>query len=579
MDGCAGIARKYGLLRRCAHGVGLVALVFSLTVATVLTLSWRQARSVSSARSKSLALVLAQSRATPGQAELVQTARELDRLVRHAYFSEAAFRRQGVWLLLVGLLTAGAAFHVAWRIALRIADPRAAGAVADVAGVDRRARWAVLVCGGLFIGAGVLFDPRRAPDIPASGQTQLAPAGGEGTDIAVASPVLVDVAWGSWRGADGIGLAGADVTPPLRWDVPAGVNVRWKTLLGRAGASSPVVAGERVFLVDADEKERRVRAFALADGRELWSAVVPDAAPAGMPLPVVTPDTGFAASSPACDGQRVYVVFATGDLAAFTHDGRKVWQIFLGRPQNSYGHASSLLVRDGRVVVQWCQAEGGRMLAVRAEDGVIVWEKPLDDAGPSWASPIVVSGREAGRFVAVMHGHGRTIGFDLADGAERWRVDGVTGEVAPSPAWDGRYLVLANAYSRLVVFDLSGADGPRQVWENSEGAWPDVSSPVAVDGLVYVAPDSGDLACYDLATGQEVWKQTYDDGFYSSPVVAAGRVYVTDRTGVVRVVRAGRTFELLAANPLGESADATPAFCGGRVIVRGRTHLFCLAEP
>jgi outer membrane protein assembly factor BamB len=96
---------------------------------------------------------------------------------------------------------------------------------------------------------------------------------------------------------------------------------------------------------------------------------------------------------------------------------------------------------------------------------------------------------------------------------------------------------------------------------------------------VFLAASSGILTCRDAATGTKVWMQEFDEGFYSSPMAAAGNVYLVDRTGLARVFKAARTWELVSENPLGEDCTSTPAFAGGRIYLRGQKHLFAIGSP
>jgi outer membrane protein assembly factor BamB len=70
-------------------------------------------------------------------------------------------------------------------------------------------------------------------------------------------------------------------------------------------------------------------------------------------MPRVTDDTGLAAPTMAVDGNRVYAIFATGDVIAFNLQGNKVWGRNLGVPNNHYGHASSLMVWGNKLIVQY----------------------------------------------------------------------------------------------------------------------------------------------------------------------------------------------------------------------------------
>jgi outer membrane protein assembly factor BamB len=165
------------------------------------------------------------------------------------------------------------------------------------------------------------------------------------------------------------------------------------------------------------------------------------------------------------------------------------------------------------------------------------------------------------------------IGYDPRSGAERWREECMEGEVAVSVAAADGVAFVANEYARLVALRLD--DEPVRLWE-TEDELPDVASPVAGPDYLVVPTAFGIVTCRDAATGEALWEYEFDDGFYASPVIAAGRVYMMDMSGVMQVFKAGRTFDLLASNPLGERATSTAAFAGRRIYLRGVEHLFCL---
>jgi len=559
-----------------ARGIGLVALAFSLVVGMLLLADWRQAGQAQTVRATALSQALSLARQAPSDAAAVAFARDLDRLARHAYFSSVTFQQRGMILLALGLLVAVGFLHIADRLGRRIEDPRQLLAV-DPLQVDRAARWAMLAAGLAALTLAVVWRVREPPSAaPGADRSQTVlraaprPDGSGGIAPTRVEPAPVTgqpvISWPCFRGP------ACGVSPwtnaPVAWNGRSGAGVVWKREVTPAAPNSPVLWGERIFLTTASERERLVLAFDLRSGAELWRQAVTDGG-AGAELPTPSSDTGLAASSAACDALGVYAVFGTGDLVAFTHDGRKRWQLFLRRPDNPYGHASSLLADGGRIYVQYDQREESRLLALDAATGKIVWEVERDH-GPAWSSPVLTTDGK-GQALLVVNGHEKVSAFAPLDGRLVWETDGVSGEVAPSPAvWHDR-LYLANAYARLVCYTL--ASEPQQQWTSAD-ALPDVASPVAADGLLFVATSDGALACLDATDGREQWRHSYDTGFYASPILCGDRLYALDRDGVMRIVAAQRVFREIAGCPLGEAADATPAFGDGCIILRSRTHLW-----
>jgi outer membrane protein assembly factor BamB len=105
---------------------------------------------------------------------------------------------------------------------------------------------------------------------------------------------------------------------------------------------------------------------------------------------------------------------------------------------------------------------------------------------------------------------------------------------------------------------------------------PDVASPLAAGELVVAAASYGVVTCLEAATGTVLWRQEFETGFYASPVLAGGRLYLLDRSGVMRILAADRGPQLLGSPAIGEPADATPAFRAGIIFIRGNRHLFCI---
>ena len=104
-------------------------------------------------------------------------------------------------------------------------------------------------------------------------------------------------------------------------------------------------------------------------------------------------------------------------------------------------------------------------------------------------------------------------------------------------------------------------------------------TPLIYQGLLYVLANQGVLDAYDLTTGDEIYRQRVahaGGGFSASPVAADDRVYLPSEDGDIFVVSAGRSYERVAANPMGERLMATPALAGGRMFVRGERHLFAV---
>jgi outer membrane protein assembly factor BamB len=382
-------------------------------------------------------------------------------------------------------------------------------------------------------------------------------------------PGELKVNWPQFRGPGGNGVASPQ-DPPTDWDGASGRNILWKAEVPRSGRNSPVVWGDRVFLSGGDASAREVFCWDAETGKLRWRTVVPRKAGPAATLPEVTADTGFAASTLAVNGRAVFAVFATGDLAALDLEGKILWARDLGVPDMHYGYASSLALYGDAIVVQYDQSEGGKLVAFAAADGSIRWDIPRESTS-CWASPIVVDTDRGVRIFA--NGTPFLMAHDPAErGAVLWQLEGMMGENGSSPAYAGGRVFAANQLLCMVAADAkTGA----KLWEAYQD-FPDISSPLAFDDVVVMAASYGVVVCRDAASGEVLGRREFEKGFWASPILAGGRIYALDRTGVMRIIAADRTLKLLASPAIGEKSDMTPAFRGGDIFIRSERHLFCI---
>ena len=304
--------------------------------------------------------------------------------------------------------------------------------------------------------------------------------------------------------------------------------------------------------------------------------------------------SSHASSTPATNGRVVVAFFGSEGLFAFDMDGRPLWQRDLGAldtgsipyPERQWGVASSPLVDESRVIVQ-CDLQSGSFLAAFDLDtGKPLWRTPREEI-PSWASPnVYVDGSRrivvtnAGRFVR---------GYDARSGQEIWRLANTSEIAVPTPiVADGLviatsgympskpiYAIRASAAGSISLADSESANA-QVAWSRLRGG-SYIPTPLAYRGVLYLLAVNGVLSAYDLQTGTPVYEVRLGErgGAYSaSPVAADGHLYIASEDGDVFVVKAGRTYELVATNTVGELLMATPALAERMLIVRGINHVF-----
>jgi hypothetical protein len=416
--------------------------------------------------------------------------------------------------------------------------------------------------------------------------------------------------WPHWRGPTGNGVS-PEGQPPLSWS--ASKNVAWKTAIQGSGSASPVVWGDRVFVATAvpaaaasgrdkkapgDDKgggrgrDDRAppaphRFLLLAVDRASGKIVWERAAIETTPHQGHHQDHGFASASPCTDGERVYAHFGSRGLYCYDFKGELVWkhtEFGAMDTRNSFGEGSSPTLYQNAVIVPW-DHEGPSYLAVfDKRSGKRLWKVDRDE--PScWATPLVVE--HDGKAQIIVSGENFARGYDFATGEELWRCSGQTGRPVASPVAGHGMAFIGSGFrgAFLGAFrlehrgDLKGTDGV--AW-SLDRFTPDVPSPLLSGRRLYFhSARTGIVSCHDAPTGKALFSAQRVEGLgdvYASPVAAAGRIYLTGRDGTTVVIEDGDALKVLAASPLGEPVDATPAIAGKELFIRGRRHLYCIRE-
>lgn len=358
---------------------------------------------------------------------------------------------------------------------------------------------------------------------------------------------------------------------PTKWDGSDGTNILWKSPVPKKGFNSPIIWGDKIFVAGADNASREVYCFNRNDGKLLWTGKADNIQGSPATPPKVTEDTGLSAPTMTTDGKRVYTIFATGDVIALDMDGNRVWAKNLGVPDNHYGHSSSLVTWANKLFVQYDTNSGGKLIALDVSNGNTVWET-VRNGKISWASPVLVE--VDGNYQVILTTDPIVAGYDLETGKELWSVECMMGEVGPSVAYSDGIVVAANEYARMAAIDIRTHE---ILWE-ADMYLPEAASPVAYNGLLFIATSYGVLVCHDLKTGEEYWDHDIGTTIYSSPVIAEGKLFLMDNDGTMRIYEVGKEMKLISENELGEAAGQTPAFADGRIYIRGEEHLFCIGK-
>lgn len=431
--------------------------------------------------------------------------------------------------------------------------------------------------------------------------------------LATAPAAAQDTDWPSFHGRFARGVADGHALP-TSWDVESGENVKWKTAIPGLAHSSPVVAGGRVYLTTAVREgeaelkvglygsiapvenegpyEFRVLCLDAKSGEILWTKT----AWQGVPAIKRHPKGSHAASTPATNGEQVVALFGTEGLYCYDRDGELQWKKSLGvldsgyfeMPNAQWGFASSPVIHEGRVYVQCDVQDDSFVTALDLENGEEIWRTERDEV-PTWGTPTIHITDE--RRQLILNGYEHLGGYNLDTGQELWKLAERGGDIpVPSAVVAHGLVFLTNAHGRMapilaistsaegnVPIDAAASD--HMVW-SQRGGGNYMQTPVVYGDELYCCRDMGILSCFDARTGERHYRKRIEGGvgFTSSGVAGDGKLYFASEPGDIFVLEAGTEFKRLAINEMGEICMATPAISGGTLFIRGRHHLFAIAE-
>jgi outer membrane protein assembly factor BamB len=414
--------------------------------------------------------------------------------------------------------------------------------------------------------------------------------------------------WHHWRGPNADGSAPA-ADPPVQWDCATGKNVKWKAPLPGKGSASPVVWGDRVFVLTAVETDRVAKpeempkpepkfevktdpprnfykfvvlCFDRGTGKLRWEKVAAERVPhEGHHV-----THSYAGGSPTTDGRHLYVSFGSFGNYCFDLDGNLKWSRDLGRIHSrlGWGEAVTPVLHGDNLLLNWDQEADSALYCLDARTGETRWRAPRDER-TTWNTPLVVE--HNGRTQVIVNGTNRIRSHDLKTGEVIWSCGGMTVNPIPSPVRFGDAVVVMSGYNGraavAVPLDAAGdlGTGGKVLWRYGKGT-PYVASPaLAGDRLYFTDERQGILTVLDAKTGKPVIDAERLPGaaqFYASPVFAGGRVYLVDRNGTGLVLKPGNELEVLATNKLGDPVDASPAAVGKQLFLRGEKFLWCISS-
>jgi outer membrane protein assembly factor BamB len=430
--------------------------------------------------------------------------------------------------------------------------------------------------------------------------------------------------WPQWRGPLANGVA-PNANPPVTWSESS--NVKWKVRIPGRGSATPVIWGNQVFVQTAvgtgaksaaqpaeaplpppppaegkrggpggkkgfggmstgkpsEEHQFVLLSLDRGSGKVQWQKTLETVVPHEGHHPA---DGTYASASPVTDGKHVYAFFGSRGLHCCDLQGNMKWKKDLGqmRIKMGFGEGSSPALFEDKLIVNWDHESGAFIAVFDKTSGRELWRQSRDEE-TSWATPLVVV--LDGKPQVVTSATRRVRSYELATGKLRWECTGMTANVIPTPvAGEGLVYAISGFRGNLLLAIRPGASG--DVTGTEAIAWsykkntPYVPSPLLYEGrLHFLSNNNAVLTTCEAKTGQvliDAARLAEVQSVYASPVGAAGRVYFVGRNGVTAVLKSGDTLEVMATNRLEEKFDASPALVGRELFLRGKEHLYCLAE-
>ena len=388
--------------------------------------------------------------------------------------------------------------------------------------------------------------------------------------------------WPKFRGPSGNGHAPADSKPPISWSKDK--NVRWSTALSGEGWSSPVIAGDRIYLSaategDSEQYDLALLIFDLKTGKKLKQVSL-------MPQKGRTrihKKNSHASPTPIIDGQRLFVHFGYQGTVCTDLEGEKIWEnreLFF---KPTHGNGGSPVLVNGKLIFTCDGDKNPKIVALNAETGKVAWQTPRPLKAKktfSFCTPVVIEA--AGKTQVIAPGSDCVLALEPESGNVIWDVRYTGYSVVPKPIFESGKVFVSTSFDNAKLLAIR-PDG-KGIVTDSHVDWivdrniSKTPSMIGHEGLIYSVSDNGIAVCTDSETGDTVYKQRLGGNFSASPILASGNVYFTSEEGVTTVVSTGREFNAIAENDMQERTLASLAVVGNAIIMRTDKALYRIEQ-
>jgi outer membrane protein assembly factor BamB len=415
--------------------------------------------------------------------------------------------------------------------------------------------------------------------------------------ISFCAPSALLADWPEFRGPTGDGHAPSQTLKlPVTWSETN--HIKWKTEIPHRGWSTPVVLGNQIWLTTATQAGNDYFAIGLdkVTGRILFSEKVfhtdnPEPLGNGASM------NCYATPSPVIEAGRVYVHFGSAGTACLdTGTGKVIWQRTDLPCRHYRGASASPVLFENLLILTFDGADLQYTAALDKMSGATIWKTNRsviwnDDSVPgkmardgdlrkSHGTPLIAT--VAGKPQLISVGAKAAYGYNPRTGDELWRVEYNDWSSAPRPLFENGLAYIVTGLQAREMWAVR-PDGKGKVTD-THVAWKlstrigKYASPLLVDGLIYTLAEESFITCLEASTGKVVWTERIGGKYAASPIFADGRIYVFSQEGDTKVLKPGRTFEVLASNHLDAGFMASPAVDEKALYLRTKTHLYRVEE-
>ncbi len=371
--------------------------------------------------------------------------------------------------------------------------------------------------------------------------------------LAVASSAVAQ--WGQFRGPNGSGVAAAG-TYPATFSPTS--QVVWKAAVPFA-QSSPVVAGDRVYVTASERDQLLTIAFDATTGRELWRRNIKPSRSTAM-----YKANDAASPTPVADEQGVVAFFADHGLVAYAPDGTERWTLPLGPFKNFYGMAGSPIIAGDAVILVCDQMSGSFMIALDRRTGRERWRRARPGITVSWTTPMVFTPAGGADPQLIALSSSRLDGYTLATGEPRWWMPLSSQGAIGTAVAHGDMVIVATLGSNepwmepfesaLKTFDtdkdgkLSRAEYATEKGFGEHFGWVDADGNDSLDKAEYDDARAMGIGEYGITAikpaglsgkvdpAAAVWRFKKNLPFVPTPVVYDGLLYVVKAGGIVTAI-------------------------------------------